>query len=373
MTNTNFDPYTRFGLKKVINADGKMTILGASTLSDAVVAGEKLGAQRFFEIAALSQATGQYIAQLTGAEAGIIVNSASAGIVQSVAALIGQGSMHHVFHPFEPTLSRREIVLPLGQDINYGAPESLMIEMAGGQVVHAGYANECTPAQVDMMITEQTAAVLFVKSHHAVQKSMLTASEAIAAAHARHVPIIIDAAAEEDLHEYITAGADLVIYSGTKAFSGPTSGFVVGRQQYIDWVRMQGQGIGRAMKIGKENILGLVAALDEYTTVPPKSGDTMKQQLTPLISQLNAIHGITANIVQDSAGRDIFRASLKVDPQVIAPEKLADALRDGNPAIYVRAYRVNEGILEIDPRALTEEELQQIVDQIQTIITKEKN
>ncbi|MEK0385339.1 DegT/DnrJ/EryC1/StrS family aminotransferase, partial [Lacticaseibacillus paracasei] len=67
------------------------------------------------------------------------------------------------------------------------------------QVVEAGYANMCTPEHIEMMITEQTAAIFYVKSHHAVQKSMLTIPEALEVAHKHDLPLILDAAAEEDL------------------------------------------------------------------------------------------------------------------------------------------------------------------------------
>ena len=68
---------------------------------------------------------------------------------------------------------------------------------------------------------------------------------------------------KEDLFKY-TEAADLVIYSGAKAIEGPSAGLVVGKKEYIDWVRLQGKGIGRAMKIGKDNILGFTQAVEEY-------------------------------------------------------------------------------------------------------------
>lgn len=109
-----------------------------------------------------------------------------------------------------------------------------MIELGGGEVVEAGYANMCSPEHVEMMITEQTVAIFYVKSHHAVQKSMLTISEALEIAHKHNLPLILDAAAEEDLKKYVVMGVDIVIYSGAKAFSGPSSALVLGKKPYFD-------------------------------------------------------------------------------------------------------------------------------------------
>ena len=88
------DYYQKLNLKHVINASGKMTILGVSKITSKGLAAQEFGDNNFFEMADLDKKSGQYIAKLIGAEDAIIVNSASAGIVQSVAALIGQGSIY---------------------------------------------------------------------------------------------------------------------------------------------------------------------------------------------------------------------------------------------------------------------------------------
>lgn len=166
------DVYEKYGLKRVINASGKMTILGVSKVSDGVLEAQKFGGQHFFEMSELVLKTGQHIAKLLGAEDAIIVNSASAGIAQAVAGVIGQGSKYHAYHSGTERITRRDIVIPKGQNVDYGAPEEVMIQLGGGHVVEAGYANMCSPEHVDMMINDNTAAVLYVKSHHAVQKKV---------------------------------------------------------------------------------------------------------------------------------------------------------------------------------------------------------
>ncbi|EGO2718418.1 TPA: DgaE family pyridoxal phosphate-dependent ammonia lyase, partial [Enterococcus faecalis] len=268
--------YEKFHLKEVINASGKMTILGVSKVSEAVLAAQRFGGEHFFEMSELSVQTGAFLANLLKVEDAQIVSSASAGIAQSVAALIGKGSLYHAYHPYSEKIEQREIVLPKGHNVDYGTPVEVMVAQGGGQVVEAGYANMCSPEHVEMMISEKTAAILYIKSHHTVQKSMLTVAEAAKVAQRHKVPLIVDAAAEEDLFKYTEAGADLVIYSGAKAIEGPSAGLVVGKKEYIDWVRLQGKGIGRAMKIGKDNILGFTQAVEEYLAHGSESGASMQ-------------------------------------------------------------------------------------------------
>lgn len=361
--------YEKFNLKEVINASGRMTILGVSKVSQSVLAAQKFGGEHFFEMNELSIQTGAYLARLLKVEDAQVVSSASAGIAQSVAALIGAGSMYHVYHPYTNKVTKREIILPKGHNVDYGTPVEVMVEQGGGQVVEAGYANMCSPDHIELMITDQTAAILYIKSHHTVQKSMLSVAEAIELAQKHKLPLIVDAAAEEDLLKYTESGADLVIYSGAKAIEGPSAGLVIGKREYIEWIRLQGKGIGRAMKIGKDNILGFTQAVEEYLKNGSESGESMRVRLTPFIKGLNKIENIAAKIVQDGAGRDIYRASIIVSGAKSAKEVIQE-LRADSPAIYTREYQANNGIIEFDIRSVNEEEMNKIVNRLAEIMNE---
>ncbi|MBO0438750.1 DgaE family pyridoxal phosphate-dependent ammonia lyase [Candidatus Enterococcus ikei] len=359
--------YEKFNLKEVINASGRMTILGVSKVSEKVLAAQKFGGEHFFEMNELSIQTGAYLAKLLNVEDAQVVSSASAGIAQSVAALIGEGSSYHAYHPYTDKITKREIILPKGHNVDYGTPVEVMVEQGGGQVIEAGYANMCSPEHIEMMITDQTAAILYIKSHHTVQKSMLSVAEAAAVAKKHKLPLIVDAAAEEDLFKYIEAGADLVIYSGAKAIEGPSAGLVIGKKTYIEWIRLQGKGIGRAMKIGKDNILGFTQAVEDYVKNGSESGTSMQARLAPFIAALNQINNIEAKSVQDGAGRDIYRASIKISGEKSAKEVIEE-LKAESPAIYTREYQANNGIIEFDIRSVNEEEMTKIVTRITTIM-----
>jgi L-seryl-tRNA(Ser) seleniumtransferase len=360
----NFD---KLGLKEVINASGRMTILGVSKVSESVMAAQRFGGEHFFEMADLSEKTGAYIANLLDVEDAQIVSSASAGIAQSIAAVIGQGAVYHAYHPYTKKITKREVILPKGHNVDYGTPVEVMVEQGGGKVVEAGYANMCSAEHLEMMISENTAAILYIKSHHTVQKSMLSVEEAAEVAKRNHVPLIVDAAAEEDLFFYYKAGADLVIYSGAKAIEGPSAGLVIGKKAPIEWVRLQGKGIGRAMKIGKDNILGFTQAIEDYLTNGSESGKSMQARLKPFTKAINQINHLTATVVQDSAGRDIYRASVHVSGEHSAKDVIA-ALKKESPAVYTREYQANNGIIEFDIRSVNEEEMNKIVARLHDIM-----
>ncbi|GLS05030.1 selenocysteine synthase [Chitiniphilus shinanonensis] len=360
--------YQRIGLKRVINACGKMTILGVSAVDRAVMEQAAEAAANYVEIDALIDRVGVLVSAHTGAEDSCVTSSASAGIAISVAAVISRGAPGLVERLPDSSGLANEVVLLKGHSVNYGAPVTTMIRLGGGVPVEAGQANEAEPFQVEAAIGERTAALLYVKSHHAVQKGMVPLAEMIRIAREHQLPLIVDAAAEEDLRKYVAAGADLVIYSGAKAIDAPTSGFITGRAPLIAACKAQYHGIGRAMKIGKENMLGLLAALDRYA-VQRHDGRADIPRLQAAIDRINTLRGLSAELEHDEAGREIYRARVRVHPEVLGLDAVAveAQLRGGSPAIYTRKYYLNAGVFSIDPRALQGDDLDLIVERLRQL------
>src|SRR5699024_3242662 len=147
----------------------------------------------------------------------------------------------------------------------------------------------------------------------------------------------VDAAAEEDIQKYIHY-SDLAIYSGSKAIEGPTSGIVGGKREYIEWLKLQLHCIGRSMKVGKEVTFGLLQAIEEYGVQEDKS-EQEKDSLQAILP-LNGMKGVRVTIVQDEAGRAIFRARVQTEAEQAnrTAEEVGTELREGNIAIYTRDY-----------------------------------
>jgi L-seryl-tRNA(Ser) seleniumtransferase len=201
---------------------------------------------------------------------------------------------------------------------------------------------------------------------------MISIEEAWEVAQANHVPLIVDAAAEEDLKKYVQV-SDLAIYSGSKAIEGPTSGIVAGKRAFIEGVKVQLHGIGRSMKVGKETTFGLLQALDEYYD---KTDNSEKEKASlQVLKSLESIEGVKVTIVQDEAGRSIFRARIQIDPAVTrtTAKVVNDKLRNGDIAIYTRDYGIRQGFFDIDPRPLQGDDIDVIVAHLKVILGGSNN
>ncbi|RAS73830.1 DgaE family pyridoxal phosphate-dependent ammonia lyase [Priestia endophytica] len=357
----------KYGLKRVINASGRMSILGVSAPTDTVMDAMKQGGQNYVEIADLVDKAGDHIAKILDSEAAVVVNSASSGIALSVAALVTQGNRRKSERLHQEEISKNEIIMLKGHNVQYGAPVETMIYLGGGKLVEVGYANEGKAEHIEDAISENTAAILYVKSHHAVQKNMISVEEAWEVAKRNGVPLIVDAAAEEDIQKYVKY-SDLAIYSGSKAIEGPTSGIVGGKRNYIEWLKVQLHCIGRSMKVGKETTFGLLQALDEYGVKEDKS-EQEKEMLQTLMS-LEEIEGVQVTIVQDEAGRAIFRARIQINPEQTntTAKEVVRGLREGEISIYTRDYGIRQGYFDIDPRPLQGDDINVIESQIRELL-----
>src|SRR5699024_3195620 len=162
--------------------------------------------------------------------------------------------------------------------------------------------------------------------------------------------------------------SDLAIYSGSKAIEGPTSGIVGGKREYIEWLKLQLHCIGRSMKVGKEVTLGLLQAIEEYGIKEDSRGQE-NESLHALL-QLNEMNGVQVTIVQDEAGRAIFRARIHIDSEQAnrTAEEVVTELREGDIAIYTRDYGVRQGYFDIDPRPLQGDDMQVIKSKIKELL-----
>jgi L-seryl-tRNA(Ser) seleniumtransferase/D-glucosaminate-6-phosphate ammonia-lyase len=365
--------YEKLGLPRVINASGKMTALGVSTISEEVAQQMNEAAMSYVNIEALYEKAGKEVAKYTGAEDACITSSAAAGIAISVAASITGEDLSKIEKLPISTGMRNEIVIQKGHIVNFGAPVAQMITLGGGIPVEVGQSNHVEAFHIESAINENTAALFYVKSHHAVQKGIVSIEKMIEIAHSHKLPLIIDSAAEEDIRKYYAMGADLVIYSGAKAIEGCTSGFITGKADLIRACRLQYKGIGRAMKIGKENIMGIVKAVEIYSSLDnTEAVKLQKEKMEWLIREVNKLKGLKGAITQDEAGREIYRAEIKIDKNVLGVDAyyVMKELQRGNPQVYVRDYYVSSGRLSIDPRPLGKDEEKIIVEKLKEVIKR---
>ena len=348
----------------VINAAGKLTALGGSAQSEAVAAAQASAARQHVDLARLREAASQKIAAYTGAEAACITSGAAAGIVISVAAVLTGTSIEKVSRLPQVDADNR-ILLQAGHAVNFGATVTQMISMAGGSPGIVGSTNAVSERLLkDTLENGSYAAMVYVQSHHSVQENMVPLERCIELCHDQDVAVIVDAAAEEDLKRYVASGADLVTYSGGKAFGGPTIGFIAGRVDLIRACEMQFTGIARPMKVGKEAIAGLLCALEEYTSADAESRAAALEAINDLIvNGISDCRRYQVHLRADEAGRPFKRVAIASSGE-FGIRDLVDFLAAGSPSIRTRNHHLDQGFVLIDPRELTEEDAGVIVERL---------
>jgi L-seryl-tRNA(Ser) seleniumtransferase/D-glucosaminate-6-phosphate ammonia-lyase len=201
------------------------------------------------------------------------------------------------------------------------------------------------------------AALLYVQSHHSEQERMVGLERCVALAHEVGAPVIVDAAAEEDLRRYVALGCDLATYSGGKAFGGPTVGFIAGRRDLIEACEAQTRGIARPMKVGKEQILGLLVALERYEAADEAAELERRRRVNAVVcAALDGVATASASIHLDEAGRPIERVAIRAVDGAFEVRELVAFLESGSPSIRSRNHHLDEGVVFLDPREVTEEQ-----------------
>ncbi|TGQ46968.1 aminotransferase class V-fold PLP-dependent enzyme [Mesorhizobium sp. M00.F.Ca.ET.216.01.1.1] len=346
------DIRSHLGLRPVINVSGTMTSLGASIVVPAAVGAVSGILTEFVEMADLHRKASAVIAELTGAEAGFITASCSAAISLTVAASMTGPDLAAVERLPDAAGLKDEVVIQAGHMVSYGAPIEQAIRLAGAKVVPVGQATSASAYQLAGAITVRTAAALYVVSHHVVEYGQIPLEIFVQGAHARGIPVIVDAASEYDLTGFLASGADLVLYSGHKFLGGPTSGIVAGSKARVRDVYLQNRGIGRGMKVGKEGIVGTLAALQAWKTRDHDGIRARERRALACWAQaLEGRPGVTAAIVPDPTGNPLDRLKVSVDAAEarITAWDLADRLATGNQPVIVRDHEVEHGYFLLDP------------------------
>jgi len=346
------DIRAQLGLRPVINVSGTMTSLGASIVVPEAVAAITRILSQFVEMGELYRRASTAISDLTGAEAGFVTASCSAGISLAVAAAITGDNLWAIEQLPDTGSLNNEVLIQTGHMVSYGAPVDQAIRLAGGKLVPVGQATSAHAYQLAGAITERTVAAVFVVSHHVVDYGQIPLKTFAEVCHARGVKVIVDAASEYDLRKFLADGADVVLYSGHKFLGGPTSGICAGDKQFVRNIYLQNRGIGRGMKVGKEGIAGVIAALEAWK-VRDHAGIRARERaaLDLWVETLADRPGVTATIVPDPTDNPLDRLKVDIDPETarITAWDLAGALARGDRPVIVRDHEAEHGHFFLDP------------------------
>jgi D-glucosaminate-6-phosphate ammonia-lyase len=263
------DVYQKLGVQPIINCATTYTRLGGSIMAPHVAQAMADSAGAFVNVFDLQEAVGKRLAELTGNEAAYVSNGAAAALALATAAAITGDDLALMARlPNNLDGMKNQVVVHRTQRNWY----DIAVRMTGVELVEIGHIMETYPWELDDAINERTAAVLYFAGSH-LNRNTLPLEFVIERAHARGVPVIVDAAAQippvSNLWRFTrNHGADVAIFSGGKMLRGPqNSGLAVGTTKMIEAMRLNGppvQRIGRAMKVSKEAMIGLLTAVETY-------------------------------------------------------------------------------------------------------------
>jgi L-seryl-tRNA(Ser) seleniumtransferase len=373
--------YQKLGVKTKINAVGNGTAIGGSIMAPEVIAAMQEAGQNFIDLNELLAKAGQYIADVVGVEACYITSGAAGGVLISTAACMTGKDWAKVHQLPDTQGMKNEVIMQVMQRNYY----ELMVREAGAKLVEIGLANTTNSWHLEAALNEQTAAIIHFVAYSPPQD--LPLEEVIKIAHKRDVPVVVDAAAEfpsfSILRHYIEMGADLVIFSGGKGIRGPqSSGLILGRKDLIEACAMNGSpyhGVGRPCKVGKEEIIGLVTAIElfsdpEYERKELEGWHLRTGYIVETLSDLSHVT-VESGFPKDFAGVQVNPGIVPVavvtwDNQAIpmTKEKAASALLEGDPGVYVATSR--DGIV-IAPHTLLPGEERIVAERVGAVLTSQ--
>lgn len=391
----------RFGLVPLINAKGPATRLSGGIMRPEVAAAMVEASQICVDMAELQAIASARIAEATGAEAGYVASGAAACLTLATAACmtgLDPGAMSRL--PDTRGL-RNEVVIVRSQRNFYDHA----VRAAGARLVEVGLPDRYAGAgvrdaetwEIEDAISERTAAVLYVADPLA-QPSL---PEVAAAAHARGVPVIVDAAAQlppqANLRRFIAEGADLVAFSGGKVIGGPqASGFLCGRRDLImaaalqhldldifwdlwdppptliDKHRLRGlphTGVGRGCKVGKEEVVGLLTALDLFIA----EGDAARHarwlaDAYLIATALHGCKGVDAVVEGAEASHSVPVVQIRLNPPAPDARTLLLRLQSARPAIHLDPAHHHRGVVTANPICLREGEARLVGSAIRSAV-----
>lgn len=366
--------YADLGVRPVINAAATLTRLGGSLMPPPVLEAMRAGAESFVDLVELQRGVGQRIAHLTQNEACYISSGAAAGMAIAIAGCIAgrdPDSIHRLPLVEGPP---PEVVVHRAHRTGYDQAA----RQTGARLVEIGDASATQLSELEAALSPRTACVLYFAGAHYAQGA-LSLEEVIATAHAHGVPVLVDAAAQvppiANLWRFTRElGADAAIFSGGKGLRGPqSSGLVLGRPDIVEACVPNGppnHSLGRPMKVGKEELLGILAAV-EWSLQQDESAILAGYEVVVKrwIDGLSGLPGVTVERGYPSeAGQPHGRAIVRLGPtSPLSQADLIAALWAADPRIAVG--EVAPDAIALNPQTLEPGEDQVVLDTLRRLLT----
>lgn len=370
--------YKRLGIRTVINGNATLTRLGGSIMPPEVVNAMVEASKHFVDIIELQKRVGEKLASLTHNEAAYVSCGAAAALTLSTAACItGLDASKREKLPHIDDTMKSEVIVHRHGRVGY----DFAVRQVGVKFVEIGNEHGTKPEELENVITDKTAAIFYF-ANPSREHLWVPYQNAIEIAHKYNVPLIVDAAAQlpppENLWRFTQMGADLAMFSGGKGLCGPqSSGLIVGEKSLIDAIAFNGHPnpyIGRGMKVGKEEMVGLLAAVEWYLNQDHEQlMQTYEEQVTYFTEVFKDIQGVSVDrSFPSEAGQPMPRSEIRFDSKQIGitRNEILRQLQTGEPAIDIAAAGSN-GVL-INGQTLMDGEVEIIAHRLKEILNKTK-
>ena len=339
--------YQKIGIEPVINCRGTFTIIGGSVERPEVVEAMHQASGYFVQYDELAFGVGQRLADLTGAEWGMVSAGCAAGMKHVTAACVTGGNPERLVRiPDLTGFEKTEVVIPRRSRNVYDHA----IRNIGVTIVTVD-----TPEELENALTSKTAMIYIISNANARAEDPFSLEQLSRMAKPLNIPILVDAAAEDLTWKpnlYLQKGATVVAYSGGKALCGPQcAGLLLGKKDILmsAWqASSPHHGPGRDNKVGKEEMMGMVAAVEAWINRDHAEKErTWLRWLDNISKRLSTINGVTCTITEPR-GLDnrSARFSASWDPQVfnITGTDIAEEFATTKPRIAIGgSYIDNNG------------------------------
>ncbi len=367
--------YDELGIRPIVNASATLTRLGGSVMPPEVVQAMVDASKHFVNLDELQRAVGERLAAMTHNEAAYVSTGAAAGLALATAACVAGSDPQAIAQLPDCTGLKNEVIIHKSHRNGYDHA----VRQIGVKLVEIGMAMSTAPWELEAAINDRTAAIFWFQGAM-TGRGDLPLETVIEIANRHHVPVVVDAAAQlppvENLWKYTQMGAALAIFSGGKDLRGPqASGLVVGRKSLIEAMRVNGSpnhSIGRPMKVGKEEMVGLLTAVKLYIDRDHEARASQDDEVVGgWCDTLGKLPGVYAErSFPNEAGQPLPRAKVVIDPAKagMSRDDVVAALRNGTPSIEVASGGADA--LYLNPMTLADGEEQIVLDRLLEILRK---
>ena len=342
--------FIRLGVEPIIHAMGATTRYGGTMMHPEVVQSMVEASQCLVYLDELNRKAGEVVARATGAEAGMVCAGSTAGLLLQAAACMAGADPARILRLPDTAGMKDEIIIHRVHRFHYDQA----YRAAGATLVEVGTPKVTEPWMLEEAITEKTAAIAYIIGPWFANEGTLMYGaypalplpQVVEIGRRHGVPVIVDAASTlppaGNLQKFTRQGADMVIYSGGKGLRGPQStGVLCGKQHLIAAALANASpnfAIGRAAKVCKEEIIGLLTALELYLRRDHEADmDNWRTQAQLIVDVVKEIPGIRAVVEQHDVNRPVPEAALYFGKGWKGPsgKEIVAALRRGDPPIYI--------------------------------------